>query len=179
MKKLKKKNPPPQFYEQIKNLIGTPVAIRIFNDTDLFNLTGILQKISDYDYRVQITDGKLKNPIIIATHTFQLNQIKLIQNNIIILKNSTGIYSRVGGRPDEEEVIDLLLKKVLISINIEQYKAFNYLICKLKYNIKEKLFYSFKENMYLVRFSFDSIYDLETTIEPFTMNEIRHLKVLI
>lgn len=145
MKQIKKRRKnPPQFYNEIKNLIGEVVIVRSRNSGGFFSIGGILY--DDGNNTFVIISNDLKTMGIVR---FNLKIIEKIQNTSsgIFIDLQPSFHHDYGRYIMLEEILKLVNKKIMLSINEKMYikeeklATYPYIHGKLKYDKKNSLFY--------------------------------------
>jgi hypothetical protein len=160
-KKVKRKrNPSPQFHDQLKDLLGIEVTVRFRNNTGFFSVTGELNEDGHNGYVVIGTDNTMMG--VIRFNLRIIESVKVLSSgNFINLIPST--YHDYGTFYYLDDALRFINKNILIEVNTKMYKmqglpASPYIRGKLKYNKKDQLFYIQSSNHNIqVSFVFEAI----------------------
>lgn len=139
----KRKNPAPQFHNELKELIGKEVTVRFRDQNGFFSITGKLEYGSIKNRFYVINDKST----IVSTIDFNLRFVE----NIKILSSGNFIdlipspYHDYGDFLMFKDVEKFINAQIFVFINKKMYDIeglpLPFVIGKLKYNKKDKLFY--------------------------------------
>lgn len=150
-----KKNPPPQFFEELENLVDKEVMVYFQSDLGYFHIIGILEKWASLLYGVKNIICKYQHGIttglVLGRVKFNLKMIGNIKGNKIQLRSARmqELEHRVTALTDLTKNLSNIKYINTININQNMYSfseaipnGFPLIHAKLKYNKKDDIFYA-------------------------------------